>query len=71
MGKFNSCINGADVELKSFPGCRAVQSHRHTISILQMQYYDAAGIHKGMKDLLSGSSKKVFMKFAPISFKLL
>ena len=45
MGKFNSCINGADVQLKSFSRCKAMQSDHHTIPILQEQYYDTAGIH--------------------------
>ena len=40
MGKFNSCINGANVQLKSFPGCKAKQLDHHTIPILQEQYYD-------------------------------
>ena len=35
MGKFNSCINGADVQLKSFSRCKAMQSDHHTIPILQ------------------------------------
>ena len=58
MGKFNSCINGANVQLKSFPGCKAMQLDHHTIPILQEQYYDAAGIHVGINDLLNSSSKK-------------
>ena len=58
MGKFNSCINGANVQLKLFPGCKAKQLDHHTISILQEQYYDAAGIHVGINDLLNSSSKK-------------
>ena len=60
MGKFNSCINGANVQLKSFPGCKAMQLDHHTIPILQEQYYDAAGIHVGINDLLNSSSKKSF-----------
>ena len=35
MGRFNSCINGADVQLKSFSRCKAMQSDYHTILILQ------------------------------------
>ena len=58
MGKFNSRINGANVQLKSFPGCKAMQLDHHAISILQEQYYDAAGIHVGINDLLKCSSKK-------------
>ena len=58
MGKFNSCINGANVQLKSFPGCKAMQLDHHTIPTLQEQYYDAAGIHVGINDLLNSSSKK-------------
>ena len=58
MGKFNSCISGANVQLKSFPGCKAMQLDHHTIPILQEQYYDAAGIHVGINDLLNSSSKK-------------
>ena len=58
MGKLNSCINGANVQLKSFPGCKAMQLDHHTIPILQEQYYDAAGIHVGINDLLNSSSKK-------------
>ena len=58
MGKFNSCINGANVQLKSFPGCKTIQLDHHTIPILQGQYYDAAGIHVGINDLLNSSSKK-------------
>ena len=70
MGKFNSYINEANVQLKSFPGCKAMQLDNNTIPILQEQYYDAAGIHVGKHDLLNSSSKKVSMKFA-ISLKLL
>ena len=58
MGKLNSCINGANVQLKSFPGCKAMQLDHHTVPILQEQYYDAAGIHVGINDLLNSSSKK-------------
>ena len=58
MGKLNSCISGANVQLKSFPGCKATQLDHHTIPILQEQYYDAAGIHVGINDLLNSSSKK-------------
>ena len=58
MGKFNSCISGANLQLKSFPGCKALQLDHHTIPILQEQYYDAAGIHVGINDLLNSSSKK-------------
>ena len=58
MGKFNSCINGANVQLKSFPGCKAMQLDHHTISTLQEQYYGAAGIHIGINDLLNSSPKK-------------
>ena len=58
MGKFNSCINGANVQLKSFPGCKATQLDHHTIPILQEQYYDAAGILVGIKDLLNSLSKR-------------
>ena len=58
MGKFNSSINGANVQLKSFPGCKAMQLDHHTVLILQEQYYDAAGIHVGINNLLNSSSKK-------------
>ena len=58
MGKFNSCINGANVQLKSFPGCKAMQLDHHTMPILREQYYDAAGIHAGINDLPNSSSKK-------------
>ena len=58
IGKFNSCVNGANVQLKSFHGCKAMQLNHHTIPILQEQYYDAAGIHVGINDLLNSSSKK-------------
>ena len=58
MGKFNSYIIAANVQLKSFPGCKAMQLGLHTILILQEQYYDAAGIHVGINDLLNSSSKK-------------
>ena len=58
MGKFNSCISGANVQLKSFPGCKAMQLNHHAIPILQEQYYDAAGIHVGINNLLNSSSKK-------------
>ena len=51
-------MNGANVQLKSFPGRKAMQSDHHTIPILQEQYYDAAGIHVGINDLLNSSSKK-------------
>ena len=58
MGRFSSCINGANVHLKLFPGCKEMQLNHHTIPVLQEQYYDAAGIHVGIKDLLNSSSKK-------------
>ena len=58
MGKFNSYISAANVQLKSFPGCKAMQLGHHAILILQEQYYDAAGIHVGINDLLNSSSKK-------------
>ena len=58
MCKFNFCINGANVQLKSFPGCKAVQLDHYTIPILQEQNYDPAGIHVGINDLLNSSSKK-------------
>ena len=44
MGKFNSCINEPNVQLKSFHECKAMQLDHHTIPILQEHYYDAAGI---------------------------
>ena len=56
MGKFNSFISGANVQSKSFHGCKAMQLDHHTIPILQEQY--AAGIHAGINDLLNSSSKK-------------
>ena len=58
MGKFNSCISGANVQLKSFPGCKTVQLNHHTIPVLQEQFYNATGIHVGINDLLNSSSKK-------------
>ena len=58
MGRFNSCISGANVQLKSFPGCKAKQLDHHTIPILQERYYDTAGIHVGINDLGNSSSKK-------------
>ena len=58
MCKFNFYINGANVQLKSFPGCKAVQLDHYTIPILQEQNYDPAGIHVGINDLLKSSSKK-------------
>ena len=58
MCKFNSWINGANVQLKSFPGYKAMQLDYHTIPILQEQYYDATGIHVGINDLLNSSSKE-------------
>ena len=51
-------LNGANVQLKSFLGCKAMQLDHHTILILQEQYCDAAGIHVGINDLLNNSSKK-------------
>ena len=39
MGKFNSCINGANVQLKSFPKCKAMQFDHHTILILQERQF--------------------------------
>ena len=39
MGKFNSCINRVNVQLKSFPGYKAVQLDHHTIPILQEQLW--------------------------------
>ena len=35
-----------------------MQLDHHTIPILQEQYYNVAGIHVGIKDLLNTSSKK-------------
>ena len=58
MGKFNSCISGANVQLKSFFGCKTVQLDHHIIPVLQEQFYNAAGIHVGINDLLNSSSKK-------------
>ena len=58
MDKFNSCIIGANVQLKSFPGCKTMKLDHHTIPILQQQHYDAAGIHVGINDLRNSSSKK-------------
>ena len=58
MGKFNSCINEANILLKSFPECKSMQLDHHIILILQNQYYDAAGIHVGINNLLNSSSKK-------------
>ena len=60
MRKVNSSINRANVQLKSFPGCKAMQLDHHTIPVLQVQYYDAAGIHVGINDLLNSSSKKKY-----------
>ena len=59
MGKFNYCINEANVQLKSFPGCKVIKLDHHTIPILQEQYYDAVGIHVGINDLLNSSFKKI------------
>ena len=58
MSKFNSCINGANVQLKSFSGCKAKQLDHHAIPELQEQYCDVAAIHVGINDLLNSSSKK-------------
>ena len=58
MGKFNSCINEGNILLKSFPECKSMQLDHHIILILQNQYYDAAGIHVGINNLLNSSSKK-------------
>ena len=58
MDKLNSCINGANVQLKSFPGCKATQLYHRTIRILQEQYCDAAEIYVRINDLLNSSSKK-------------
>ena len=52
MGKFNSCINGANVQLKSFPGCKAMQLDHHTIPILQEQYYAAARNKRSTKQFI-------------------
>ena len=71
MGRFNSCISGANVQLKSFPGCKAKQLDPHATPILLEQYYNAAGIHLEINDLLNSSSKKMSMKFAAISLKVL
>ena len=57
MRKFNSCINGGNVQLRSFLGCKAMPLDHHTIPILQEQYYDAAGVHVGINDLLNRSFK--------------
>ena len=70
MGKFNSWINGANVELKSFHECKAMQLDHHTIPILPEQYYDAAGIHVGINDLLNSSSKKSIDKICDNIIKI-
>ena len=57
MRKFNSCINGGNVQLKSFLGCKAMPLAHLRIPILQEQYYDAAGVHVGINDLLNRSFK--------------
>ena len=56
MDKFNSCINGANFQLKSFSGCKAKQLDHHTIAILQEQY--ATPIHVEINYLLNCSSKE-------------
>ena len=71
MRKFNSCINEANVQLKSFPGYEAKQLDHHTIPILQEQYNNAAALQVGINYPLNSSSKKVSTKFATISLKLL
>ena len=71
MGTFNSCINAANIQLKLFPGCKAMQLDHHTIPTLQEQYYDAAGIHVGITICQTVLLKKVSMKLATISLKLL
>ena len=58
MGKFNSCINGTNIQLKSFPGCKRMWRDHHTIPILQEQYCDAVGIGVRINNLLNSSSKK-------------
>ena len=66
MGKFNSCINEfASFQLKSFSGCKAMQLAHRSIPILQEQYYDAAGIHLGINDLLNSSSEKSIDEICP------
>ena len=39
MGKFNSCINGANVQLKSFSRCKAMEFDHHTTLILQEWHF--------------------------------
>ena len=56
MDKFNSCINGANVQLKSFSGYKAKQLDHQTIAILQEQY--ATPIHVEISYLLNSSSKE-------------
>ena len=68
MGKFNSCISGENLQLKSFHGCKAMQLDHHTIPILQEQY--VAGIHVGINDLLNSSSKKGADEFCDDTIKM-
>ena len=35
MGSFNSCTNRANIQLKLFPGCKAMQLDHHKIPVLQ------------------------------------
>ena len=42
-----------------------MQLDHHTIPILQEYYYDAAGIHVGVNDLLNSSSKKSIDEICP------
>ena len=70
MGKFNSCINGANVQLKSFSRYKAKQLNHHISPILQDQYYDAAGIHVGINDRLNSSSKKSVNKICDDIIKI-
>ena len=47
-----------------------MQLDHHTIPILQEQYYDAAGIHEGLNDLLNSSSKKSVDEFCDDMIKI-
>ena len=57
MDECNSYINGGDVHLKPFPGCRATQLEHHTIPILQEKQYDPAEIYVGAKRIVNLTTK--------------
>ena len=52
MKDFNAAVRGGRVNLKSFPGSKAVQLNHYAKPLLQQYSYHAAIIHAGINDIL-------------------